>query len=336
MNEPHSPYFSLMPFLSRVGAFAPGGIGNLGPGLDILGCAVEGAGDTVVAEWCDERGVVIREPGHPELPTDPSRHAAGIAAQAVVRRATALGITHPAQGIALYVRKGLALASGQGGSAASAVAGAVAVNALLGDPLGTADLLAAALTSETEIAGRHLDNVAPALMGGLVLVRSLDPIDIIPLPVPSQLGIVLATPAQRLRTADARTVLPSSVPLATALYQAAQVAAIVAACHTGDLRLLGRAIDDRIAEPARAELLTGFAPAKRAALEAGALAVSISGAGPTAFALVDHEGTAARVADAMRQAYARAGVDARTRVTRPDRRGAWIDTRAELPVGSAP
>ncbi|HEX7123541.1 MAG TPA: homoserine kinase [Gemmatimonadaceae bacterium] len=323
-----------MPFLSRVSAFAPGGVGNLGPGLDILGCALEGAGDTVMAEWCDERGVVIRDPGHPDLPVDPARHASGIAAQAVVRRATALGITHPAKGIALHVHKGLPLASGQGGSAASAVAGAVAVNALLGDPLGTSDLLAAALAAESEVAGRHLDNVAPALLGGIVLVRSVDPIDVLSLPVPPELRIVVALPAQQLRTADARAVLPRAVPRDVALHQAAQVAAMVSACHTGDLALLGRAIDDRIAEPARAPLLTGFTAAKRAALAAGALGVSISGAGPAAFAICDRDQVATRVAQAMRGAYGREGVEATTRVARVDRRGARIDLSSSVPVGS--
>jgi homoserine kinase len=313
-----------MPFLTRASAYAPGSIGNLGPGLDVLGCAVEGAGDVVVAEWSDEPGVVIRDPGHPTLPTTAARHASGIAAMAVMRRAATLGTTHPAHGIALTVRKGLLLAAGQGGSAASAVAGAVAVNELLGAPLGRDDLLAAALIAEAAVAGRHLDNVAPALMGGIVLVRSTDPIDVVSLPIPDRLWIVLATPGQQLRTADARSVLPPVVPRDIALHQAAQVGAIVAACHANDVTLLARAIDDRIAEPARAPLLPGFAHAKRAALDAGALAVSISGAGPTAFALCADSEHAAAAATAMCAAYEVTGLEAVARVTRPDRTGAHL------------
>jgi homoserine kinase len=316
-----------MPFLTRVTAYAPGSIGNLGPGLDVLGCAVEGAGDVVVAEWTDEPGIVLRDPGHPTLPATAARHASGIAAMAVVRRATTLGTTHPAHGIALTVHKGLPLAAGQGGSAASAVAGAVAVNELLGAPLGRDELLAAALVAEAEVAGRHLDNVAAALIGGIVLVRSTDPMDLVSLPVPDRLWIVLASPAQQLRTADARSVLPKEVPRDVALHQAAQVGAIVAACHANDVTLLARAIDDRIAEPARAPLLPGFARAKRAALDAGALAMSISGAGPTAFALCGNPQDAAAAAQAMCAAYDTAGLKAVARVTRPDRTGA----RLELP-----
>lgn len=324
-----------MAFLARATVYTPGSIGNLGPGLDVLGCAVEGAGDSVVAAWHDAPGVVLLEPGHPDLPREAREHASGIAAMAVVRRATALGSTQPARGIALTVRKGLPLAAGQGGSAASAVAGALAVNTLLGDPLGRDELLGAALEAESRVAGRHLDNVAPALMGGIVLVRSLDPIDLVPIPVPDRLWIVLASPAQSLRTAEARAVLPRQVPRELALYQAAQVAAVVAACQSGDLALLGRAIDDRIAEPARAPLLPGFTAAKRAALDAGAFGVSISGAGPTTFAVCDAQDVAAEVARAMCAAYERAGLAAVARVARPDRVGARLEsTPHELAAGA--
>jgi homoserine kinase len=307
-----------MPPASAVRAYAPGSIGNLGPGLDVLGLAVAGRGDVVVAETCDTPGVRIAEPGHPELPTDPKLHASGIAAAAVLRRA---GL---AVGLVLRVEKGLPLAGGQGGSAASAVAGAVAANALSGSRLGVAELLDAALEAETEVAGRHLDNVAPSLLGGLVLIRSLDPVDVAAVPVPSGLYVVLAHPGERLRTAEGRSALPESVSRAVAIHQAAQVGAIVAACAAGDLALLGRAIDDRIAEPARAPLLRGFVAAKAAALGAGALGASISGSGPTAFALADGAAVAQRIADAMVAAYAAAGVGCVARVAQPDLEGATV------------
>jgi homoserine kinase len=315
-------------YLTRATAYAPGSIGNFGPGLDILGCAVDVGGDTVVARWGDRPGVQIIDPGHPDLPSDVERHASGIAGVSVVRRATALGTTHPARGIELRVRKGLPLAAGQGGSAASAVAGAVAVNALLGSPLAPAELLSAALEAEAAVAGRHLDNIAPALFGGIVLIRSIDPIDVVQLPVPRDLRVVLVHPAQAMRTAEARAALPDSVTRAVALHQAAQVAAVVAACHTSDLRLLGRAIDDRIAEPARARLLPGFSSAKRAALAAGALGASISGAGPTSFALCASREIAATVARAMCAAYEGEGMASVAAVARVDRLGARVETTA--------
>lgn len=314
-----------MTYLIRTSAFAPGSIGNVGPGLDVLGAAVTGAGDTVVAEWCDTPGITIREAGAPDLPRDAAAHTSGVAALAVIRMVTSLGNTAPANGIALRVHKGLPQSAGQGGSAASAVAAAAAVNALLGAPLDERALLSACLEAEESVAGRHLDNIAPSLLGGIVLVRSLDPIDVVSLPVPDSLRIVLAHPNQRLRTSEARAVLPPDISRATAIHQCAQVGAMVAALFAGDLPLLGRATDDRIAEPARAALLPRFLEAKDAALRAGALGASISGAGPTAFALCDGEAVADRVAVAMRDAYAAGGVEARVRVARVDVEGARVE-----------
>jgi homoserine kinase len=312
----------------RVRAFAPASIGNLGPGLDVLGCAVTGAGDTVVAEWCDDSGVVVRDPGHPELPSDSALHSSAIAAAAVLRQALGSGARTPASGVALTVKKDLPLSAGQGGSAASAVAGAVAANALCGSPLSVAALLDACLLAESTVAGRHLDNIAPSLLGGICLVRSMDPIDVVELPVPESLFIVLAHPAQRLRTADARAVLPAMVDRATALHQAAQVGAIVAALASGDLELLGRAIDDRIAEPARAPLIPGFRDAKAAALAAGALGASISGAGPTTFALAGDRACAEAVAAAMEGAFAAQAITSSVRVCEVDRDGARVEVEA--------
>lgn len=303
-------------------AFAPGGVGNVGPGLDILGLALAGEGDTVRAEWSGTPGIQIRDPGHRDLPRDPARHTSGLAARAVLHRAG--DRRHLERGIALTVRKGLPLSGGQGGSAASAVAGAVAVNALLGEPLDRLELVNAALAAEETVAGRHADNIAPSLFGGIVLIRSMEPLDLIQLPVPAELLVVVARPDQRMRTADARAVLPAEVSRAVALHQAAQVGALIAALASNDYALLGRAIDDRIAEPVRAGLLPGFREAKLAALAAGALGSSISGSGPSAFALVRGPEVAQRVAEAMAAAYAALGQRSEVRVTTVDREGARL------------
>lgn len=317
---------------TRVHVSVPGGIGNLGPGLDVLGCAVASLRDEVTAEWCDAPGVSLVDAGHPELPRDPARHTSAIAASAVLDEVRRRGARLPASGIALTVRKALPLSGGQGGSAASAVAGAAATNALLGGPLGVLELLEACLVAESAVAGRHADNIAPSLLGGAVLVRGLDPIDVVRLPCPAALCVVLAEPAQRLRTADARAALPATVSREMALMQAANVAAMVAALASGDLGLLGRALDDGIAEPARAPLLPGFPAAKAAALAAGAIGSSISGAGPTAFALVPGREIGQRVATAMVAAYRTAGLDAEARVCDIDRVGVRITDTAVSPL----
>jgi len=312
---------------SSATAFAPGGVGNMGPGLDILGLALDGMGDTVCAEWIDEPGIQIIDAGHPDLPKESGSHTAGLAARAVLDRVR--DERSRTRGVGLTVRKGLPLSGGQGGSAASAVAGAVAVNALLGSPLDRLALLGAALDAEETVSGRHADNIAPSLLGGIVLIRSLDPLDLIELPVLPELRVVIVCPHQQLRTVEARRVLPAQVDRAVAIHQAAQVGAIVAALATGNYELLGRAIDDRIAEPARAALLPGFREAKQAALDAGALGSSISGSGPSAFALVRGPTSGDRVGAAMSAAYAASGQRSDVTICGIDRTGARV-----LPEGS--
>jgi homoserine kinase len=320
-----------MAFMESATAHVPGSIGNFGPGLDVLGAAVSGVGDSVTAVWHDATGVFIVDPGHPSLPTDAELHTSGIAATAVVRMAVAAGARLPRRGIGLTVRKGLPLSGGQGGSAASAVAGAVATNALLGSPLDQNALLEASLEAESVVAGRHLDNIAPSLMGGICLVRSLSPIDVVRIPVPSRLRVVLAQPDQELRTADSRAVLPASVDRHVVIQQMANVAAVVAALHAGDLALLGRALDDRLAEPVRSPLIPGFTEAKAAALAAGAIGASISGAGPTMFAACDSDVGAQRVSHAIRAAYEALGSSVQVRVARIDLHGARVEAH---PVGT--
>lgn len=306
-------------------ATAPGGIGNLGPGLDVLGCAIAGRRDEVTAQWWDAPGVTIIDPGHPELPASPAKHTAAIAANAVMRAAMDRGVAMEAPGIALTVKKGLPLSGGQGGSAASAVAGAAAADGLLQAMLSIEQLIHCCLVAEATVAGRHLDNIAPAMLGGIVLVRKIDPVDVIRLPVPTGLCLVLAHPAQRLSTASSRQALPSVVGLGVVTHQLAQVAAMVAACFLDDLALFGKAIDDRIAEPARAALIPGFVEAKHAAMHAGALGTSISGAGPTAFAIAGDALTGERIAEAMYASYAAQGIACSTIVTEIDREGVIVD-----------
>jgi homoserine kinase len=213
-----------------------------------------------------------------------------------------------------------------GGSAASAVAGAVAANTLLRARLPPLELLACALEAEEKVSGgRHADNVAPSLLGGAILVAGADgeAPEVISIPVKQGLSLVLVTPAYQVETAHARAVLPGAVPRATAVSQAARLAGLVLGFERGEADLIRRNMMDAIAEPARAELYPGYADARAAGLEAGALGVAVSGAGPTIVAVVPMP-SATRVGEAMVQAYKRAGIEAVSHPAQIDRAGARI------------
>jgi len=303
---------------AEITAFAPATVANLGPGLDVLGLALSAPGDRVTARHAGGSGVtiakVVGDGG--ALPLDPARNTAGIAAEATLAKA---GI---ATGVSLTIEKGMPIGSGLGSSAASAAAAAYAVNLLIGSPLRKVELVGPCLAAEAAVSGRHADNVAAALLGGLILVRSIDPLDLVRLPVPEGLVVAVVTPKMKLSTRAARAALPRDVPLASLVRNTAQVGALVSACYSGDLGLLGRSMTDAVATPARTPLIPGCAGVIEAALNAGALGSSISGAGPSIFALCRSERSAAEVAAAMVGAFAASGLAAATIVSPADCPGA--------------
>ncbi|MDQ7030746.1 MAG: homoserine kinase [Ardenticatenia bacterium] len=309
--------------MEKVTVFAPATVANVGPGFDVLGVAVEGLGDVVTARRLDGEPGQVRiehvEGDGGRLPRAPEANTAGIAARATL---ALLGVEHVGVGLAL--RKGLPLNSGLGSSGASAAAACWAVNLLFGAPLDRMALLPAALEAEARVSGRHADNVGPALLGGFVLIHTYDPLELIRLPVPDDLLFVLAVPECELPTHQARQVLPANISLQDHVTTSGHLAALVAGICTGNTRLVGRAIRDPIVEPARAPLIPGFAQVKRAALDAGAHGCSISGAGPTLFAVTDGESTAQQVAQAMKAAFADAGLASHTHIGRVDRVGARL------------
>jgi homoserine kinase len=281
--------------MESVTAFAPATVSNVACGFDVLGFALAEPGDEVTASFMPS-GVRVDDIANDDgrLPREASKNTAGVAAQALLR---ALG---ERRGVALRIRKGLPLSSGLGGSAASAVAAVVAVDALIGARTPMDTLLACAFEGERDAAGAaHADNIAPCLYGGFVLVRQPDPPDIVRLPVPAELVAVVVHPDLEIETARARAILGTTVPLADAIRQWANLGALVDALHRGDFALLARSLEDTIAEPRRAPLVPGFAAIKRSALESGALGCSLSGSGPSLFALCRGADVAARVAGAM-------------------------------------
>jgi homoserine kinase len=279
----------------RVSAFAPATVSNVACGFDVLGFPMEEPGDIVSARTIPsgvEIDDIINDGGR--IPREPEKNTASVAAQAMLRM---LGET---RGVALTIRKGLPLSSGLGGSAASAAAAVVAVNALVGGNATIDQLVAAALIGEgLGKGGAHPDNIAPAICGGFVLVRHPNPPDIVRLPVPKGLTCVVIHPDLEIETAKARALLGTTVPLGDAIKQWANLGALVDALHRSDFDLLARSLEDSIAEPRRAPLVPGLASIKKAAIDAGALGSSLSGSGPSIFALCRDRATAGRVAAAM-------------------------------------
>jgi homoserine kinase len=297
-----------------VRVFAPATVANLGAGFDVLGLALMEPGDTVVARRTGGGGVRITavHGDGGRLPADAARNTAGIAATLTLQRA---GID---AGIELELHKGLPLGSGLGSSGASAAAAAYAVNLLLGSPLRKSELIGPCVEAEAAVAGRHADNVAPALLGGLILIRSLDPPDFVRLPVPEGLTLAVVSPRYEVSTRDARAALPSGVTLPQMVRSTANLAALVSACFSGDLGLLARAMVDDVVTPARAGLIPGCREVIEAALAAGALGSSISGSGPSMFALCRSGRSAGEAARAMQAAFARAGLESSAIVSPAD------------------
>lgn len=304
----------------EVVVWGPATIANWGPGFDLMGAAVAERGDRVRARINHEhpgeiRIVSITGDGG-KLPTDPQKNTAGIAAS------EALAILGRSDlGVDLWLEKGLPLGSGMGSSGASAAAAAYAVSALCGHPLPKEALLPALLKAESAVSGWHADNVAPALLGGFVLVYSYEPLSIQCLPTPDSIALTLITPAISIQTREARQVVPQHVPLKQHIQNSGQLAAFISALYTNDSELLGNSIQDVIIEPARSTLLPHFLEVKQAALDAGAFGCSISGSGPTIFALSGDTSTAQRVAKCMQQTFAQHDLDSQVFVTTIDTQG---------------
>jgi homoserine kinase len=296
-----------------VEAFAPATLSNIGPGFDCLGIALDEPGDRVRARRRDDPGVLLSAVAGDDgrLPTDATENTAGVA----VRRL--LDLVAPDSGVELQLTKGLPLGSGLGSSAASACAALVATVEVLQLEVSLETLIECAREGEAKACGAaHPDNVAPSLAGGIVLISATDPLRIQRLPVPESLYFAVYTPGCEVKTADARAVLPERVPVPVMVRQSARLAALVHALHRGDLNALGEAIVDEVAEPARAGLIPGFLDAKTTCIEAGALACTISGAGPTTMAVTSDRSRATALLEILDDTFTVSGVGGTGRVAR--------------------
>ncbi|PAP75184.1 homoserine kinase [Rubrivirga marina] len=298
-----------------VTAFGPASLSNLGPGFDALGLCVTGLGDHVEAWRTDAPGVTIEGP--PSIPTDPEKNTAGRAALHVLRTSGAEG------GVGLRIEKGVPLGSGVGGSAASAVAGAWAANAVLGSPFDKPGLVDAVLEGEFAASGSyHGDNVLPALFGGLVLTSPSDPRAYRRLALPEAPPIAVIVPHVEVLTRQARAVLPGTVPHKDASAQAAELAFLLAALLEGDWAEVGtHLMRDRLAEPHRATLVPVYRAVKAAALDAGAAGCALTGSGPAMFAIPSDGADADAILTAMVDASREGAIDAHGWVAEVDTEG---------------
>lgn len=311
----------IKPIMNAISASAPATVANVTCGFDIFGFAVEAPCDEVTLTLRDTPGVVITGITGDEgrLPVDAERNTAGVAVREYLK---ALGSE---QGIGIELAKNLPLGSGMGSSAASSVAALVAINHLMGEPMKRDDLLPFAMEAERVACGSpHADNVAPSLLGGFVLIRGYEPLDVVRIPTPDELYCTLVHPQLELNTEDSRNVLKASIPLRDAVRQWGNIAGLVTGLMKPDYDLIGRSLHDYIAEPLRSVLIPGFDRIKKMAVEAGALGAGISGSGPTIFALSTTAEIASKVGTVIRDEFEAFRVDSEVYVSKINQDGARV------------
>lgn len=303
---------SLEPVVEEVSAFSPATVANLGCGFDFMGCAVEGQGDIVTATLRpDIPGQVLISDivgAGDRLSYEAYDNCSGIGALETLKL---LGVDQE-YGVSLALQKGLPLGSGLGSSAASAGAACWAVNALFGCPLSKMDLVPAGLVSEAHVSGYHADNIAPAIMGGFVMVRTYEPqLQLLSLKWggdESKLWFCVVTPIFECPTKLMRAALPKEVPFKSHTHNSSAGASLASGILLGDVDMLGQGLStDCIVEPARGPLIPGFTAVKKAALEAGASGCTISGAGPTIVAVCSDKNTGIKITEAMVEAFRTSG-----------------------------
>lgn len=302
--------------MQKVKVHCPATVANLVCGFDILGLALNDPYDVMEVELLDEPVVAIHNRDDYNLPTDPQKNVAGVVFLAAMEKAG-----RPV-GFDVTIEKHIKPGSGIGSSAASAAGAAVAANHLLGNIFSGDELVQLAMNGEKLASGvKHADNIAPCILGGVSLIRSIHPLDIVSIPAPD-LFVTVVHPQIEVRTSDARQILKQQVLLKDAIRQWGNIAGLVTGFMKNDYDLIGRSLEDVIIEPVRSILIPGFDEIKAGCREAGALGGGISGSGPSVFMLSRDEKEARQVETVMQQVYDRIGIDYHTYVTTINRKGA--------------
>jgi homoserine kinase len=302
--------------MNNVKVYSPGSIGNVGCGFDVIGLAFDAVGDIVEVTHNDTGELRITEIiGDQTITTNPHRNIVTVGARALLDHLDAN------QGFDFKITKGVAAGSGMGSSGCSATAGVFAINEILSAGLTKHELLPFAAIGEQVASEQvHYDNIGPSMLGGLNVVRSTEPLEILELPTPEDLIIAIAKPNVIIKTEEAKKLIPKDLPLQTAIKQFGQIAGLVTGSLNNDIALMGRSVDDYIATPYRAGLIPKFNEARIRAIEAGAAGFNISGSGPAMFALCDGLETAQAVISALKELYAD-DPGATFFLTKPDKQG---------------
>lgn len=300
-------------------AFAPATCANVAVGFDILGFALENIGDEVTLTRREDNQIIIEAIDSTEnLPFAPEKNTASLVIQKICQN---LNIN---TGFSIKIKKNIPLSSGMGGSAASAVAALTAFNAFLHTPLSLEKLAQYALLGEAFASGQaHADNIVPCIFGGLTLIRSHDPIEVIQLPIPD-IYCVLVHPHLHVSTKQARKILKPEVLLSDYVKQSANLASFISSLYTYDLVLLQKSLSDILIEPQRAQFVPEFYKIKEAALHAGALGMSLSGSGPSMFAFADNKNTAENISKAMQDQLKKSNINSDVWISRISKEAAHV------------
>ncbi len=304
--------------MKKIKVHSPGTVANLVCGFDILGMALSEPFDIMELSLIDEPKVIIHNKDNFNLPVEAEKNVAGVVLLSVIER------LENKVGFEIAIEKHIKPGSGIGSSAASAAGAAVAANHLLGKIFSNDEVVQFAMNGEKLASGvKHADNIAPCILGGVSLIRSIHPLDIIPLSSPD-LFVTIVHPQIEVRTSDARQILRQQVLLKDAIRQWGNIAGLVTGFLKNDVELIGRSLEDVIIEPVRSILIPGFDEVKEKCKEAGALGGGISGSGPSMFMLSKDKNTAIAVESVMKEVYTRIGIDFNTYVTTINKNGVEV------------
>ncbi|WP_299361495.1 homoserine kinase [Winogradskyella sp.] len=305
--------------MNQIKVFAPATVANVSCGYDAMGFALSELGDDMVFTKTDTKTVSIIEIHGANLPFEADKNVVGVVAKLMLKDSNA------DFGLDIKIYKNFMPGSGLGSSAASAAGTAYAVNQLLSSKYNNLQLTKFAMQGEVAACGSAIaDNVAACIYGGFILVRSYDPLDIVSIPTPSELVATIIHPQIEIKTEDARKVVPETISLKTAIAQWANVGGLISGLYASDFDLIGNSLIDYVAEPKRKLLIPHFNEVKKAALNAGALGIGISGSGPSIFALNKGMFAAKQVAEAMDGVYDASGIAYNIYVSRISKKGVHV------------